>query len=343
VIFIGTCGWSRLYQALPLRLRRGKSTLQAYTESFPVVEVNSSFYRFHKTATYQSWRKETPEDFEFTIKCHRSISHKARLKATEEALKGMDRRVEAAEACRARVLILQTSASLRAGEETMKEAAMFFESVERGGISLAWETRGESWEKEEARRPLKEVLQRYGIVHITDPFKLEPVSVSGFAYFRLHGLPGYNLGYTYANSQLLRLYELLKRYEEEAGKVYVLFNNYAMYRDAERLQTLHRNGELPPSPFGPYSIWWTLRTFEDWPATEDHLLKRCRRWRCWVDTARSVEIGVVLSRFRDKTYGGLEEAVEEAKGVWEETGYPTAEEVERQAQNHTAPEHDRGS
>jgi len=338
---IGACGWSRLYEAIPPSTRSGKSILQAYARLFPVVEINSSFYRFHKTETYQSWRNEVPESFEFTIKCHESISHKARLRATEESLKAMEKIAEAAEACGAKVLLLQTPASLRAGEETIEEAAAFFESVKKEGITLAWETRGESWEKEEARCALKEILERFEVIHVTDPFKLEPVFLSGFAYFRLHGLPSYNLNYTYTNNQLMHLSALLKQYEERAGRVYVLFNNYAMYRDAERFQALNREGELPPSPFGPRSVWWTLRTFEDWPTTKEQLLRRCGRWRCWVEPNRGVMLSTILQEFREKTYGGLEDVVEEAGTVWLETGYPNSEEVERKAHVHNVSRHNR--
>lgn len=64
-IKIGTCGWTRLYQAMPPLERREKSILQTYAEHYPVVEVNSSFYNFHQTTTYKKWREETPPDFEF--------------------------------------------------------------------------------------------------------------------------------------------------------------------------------------------------------------------------------------------------------------------------------------
>jgi uncharacterized protein YecE (DUF72 family) len=309
-------------------MRRGKSALRAYAEILHAAEVNSSFYQFHRTETYRGWRREVPEGFEFTIKCHRSISHEARLRATEEALENMRRLVEAAEAYSAKVLVLQTPASLGAGGENLREAEKFFEKVERGKAALAWETRGESWDSEEARRMLREVLERYEVVHVTDPFKLEPVTFSRLVYFRLHGLPGYNLRYTYTNAQLLQLHELLQGYEKEAGQVYVFFNNYAMYRDAERLQALHRDGKLPPSPFGPRSVWWALHSFEDWPTTKEQLLSRCGRWRCWVEPTRSVELSTILRRFREHQYRELEEAIEEAERVWEETSYPTAEEVE---------------
>lgn len=43
---------------------------------------------------------------------------------------------------------------------------------------------------------------------------------------------------------------------------------------------------------------------------------------------RCVNLGDILRRFREKTYGGLEEAVEEVERVWDETDYPSSEEVE---------------
>ena len=99
MIKIGTCGWARLYQAVPLSERKGKSILQAYAEHYPVVEVNSSFYNFHRIGTYRKWREETPPDFEFTLKCHQSISHEERLKPTDKALESLRDMVERSKAC----------------------------------------------------------------------------------------------------------------------------------------------------------------------------------------------------------------------------------------------------
>ena len=113
-IKIGTCGWARLYQAVPPSERQGKSSLQAYAQRYPVVEINSSFYNRHRIGTYKKWRKETSPDFEFTLKCHKSISHEQRLKPTDEALKSLRSMVERGKACRARILLIQTPGNLRA-------------------------------------------------------------------------------------------------------------------------------------------------------------------------------------------------------------------------------------
>jgi len=45
-------------------------------------------------------------------------------------------------------------------------------------------------------------------------------------------------------------------------------------------------------------------------------------------------LSTILQEFREKTYGGLEDVVEEAGTVWLETGYPNSEEVERKAHVH---------
>ncbi len=281
-IKIGTCGWARLYQAVSPSEGEGKSTLQTYAQHYPVVEVNSSFYNFHRISTYKKWREKTHPDFQFTLKCHQSISHKERLKPTDKALKSLRQMVERGKACGARVLLIQTPGSLRAEEDVFHDADRLFERAEREKMALAWETRGKSWVKEEAQQKLAKLLDKHKLVHVTDPLKHDPVFVTDVAYFRLHGLPGYNLRYTYTNHELQELYNKLEAYEDEVETVYVFFNNYAMYRDAQRLLALHRTGKLPPSPFGAKSVAWTLRTFEDWPATKSELQEECRRWYCWI-------------------------------------------------------------
>ncbi len=168
---------------------------------------------------------------------------------------------EAGKALGSRALLVQTPGSLEAGEGTFRDADGLFLKADVG-TQLAWETRGESWEEEGARRELARLLERHGVVHVTDPLKSGPVHITETAYFRLHCLPGYDLKYTYRNRELLRLHRLLEKYEEGVNTVYAFFNNYTMYRDAERLLALHEDGELPPSPFVPRAVSYALRAFE---------------------------------------------------------------------------------
>ncbi len=248
------------------------------------------------------------------------------MRPTERALEAMGRMYEAAEACDARILLLQTPASLKPSKEVFRAVNDFFEAVSRKDLQLVWETRGSAWEKPDARIQLRDLLERFGIVHVTDPLKLMPVVIGDVAYFRLHGLPGYNLRYSYTNAELQELHRRLEVLDAE--RIYVFFNNYAMYRDAYRFSILLREGELPPSPFGPESISWALRGFDGWPASRDELLQRCGRWRCWVKPSKAVPLEHILRHLKNRTYSSVKELVEEAEGVWRELDYPSAEEVE---------------
>jgi uncharacterized protein YecE (DUF72 family) len=50
------------------------------------IEINGSFYALQKPASYQKWRDETPEDFVFSVKGSRFITHMKRLADCAEAL-----------------------------------------------------------------------------------------------------------------------------------------------------------------------------------------------------------------------------------------------------------------
>ncbi len=316
---VGTCGWTRVYQAFPKS--EGESLLQSYARHFPVVEINSSYYKYHKVSTYKKWKEETPDGFEFTVKCHKFISQRPKLEPTGEMLRSFQRVVEGAKACNAKAILIQTPKSLRATDEVLNKAEEFFKSIDPRGIPVVWETRGESWEKNESRRKLALMLEKCGITHVTDLLKIDPAFVEDIAYFRLHGLPGYNLKYTYANSELRRLYEKAREYDGKVKTVYIFFNNYAMYRDAERFMHLMRSGELPPSPFGPKSVFYALRPFRGWPITKEMLLERCGGWFVWVKPNKSVKLREILKHISSREYADLDDLENEVKKIWGRIGF----------------------
>jgi uncharacterized protein YecE (DUF72 family) len=155
-------------------------------------------------------------------------------------------------------------------------------------MTLAWKTRGKSSMDKEARRKLTRLLHKHKIVHVTHLLKHDPVFFTDIKYFRLHGLFGYNLKYAHTNCELRQLCGKLKACEDEVEIVYIFFNNYATYRDAQRLLPLHRTRKIPASPFGAKTVAWTIRTFEDWPATKNELLEKCGGWHPWAASNKSV-------------------------------------------------------
>jgi uncharacterized protein YecE (DUF72 family) len=60
-----------------------KNMLSYYGERLNAVEINNTFYRLPKASVLESWAQQVPEDFRFSIKASRRITHFTRLK--EEA------------------------------------------------------------------------------------------------------------------------------------------------------------------------------------------------------------------------------------------------------------------
>lgn len=85
-ILIGTSGWTYsswrgTFYSEYLPSRR---YLEFYAQEFPTAEVNYSFYHLLKPATYEKWAGQVPEEFVFSVKASRLISHTKRLKDVEE-------------------------------------------------------------------------------------------------------------------------------------------------------------------------------------------------------------------------------------------------------------------
>ena len=85
-IRIGTSGWS--YDAwrgplYPAKLPK-KNWLRYYATQFSSAEINSSFYRTPTLAAVKSWHQDTPNDFKFSWKASKFMTHWKRLLPTCE-------------------------------------------------------------------------------------------------------------------------------------------------------------------------------------------------------------------------------------------------------------------
>jgi uncharacterized protein YecE (DUF72 family) len=71
---IGTAGWS-----IPAAEREAFPTegshLERYAARFNAAEINSSFYRPHRRTTYERWAASVGDDFRFSVKLPKTISH----------------------------------------------------------------------------------------------------------------------------------------------------------------------------------------------------------------------------------------------------------------------------
>jgi uncharacterized protein YecE (DUF72 family) len=81
-LYVGTSGYS--YKEwkgnfYPKDLA-AQEMLAYYARKLPAVEINNTFYRLPRADVIENWGKQVPEDFRFSIKASRRITHVRRLK-----------------------------------------------------------------------------------------------------------------------------------------------------------------------------------------------------------------------------------------------------------------------
>jgi uncharacterized protein YecE (DUF72 family) len=84
-IWIGCSGWSYPDWAGPFYPEgmAAADHLRWYADRFPIVEVDSTFYRVPSKGMVQGWREKTPSGFRFALKVPQVITHQKQLRDCE--------------------------------------------------------------------------------------------------------------------------------------------------------------------------------------------------------------------------------------------------------------------
>ena len=231
-IRLGCAGWSLPRAAWPAFPSDG-THLQRFAQQFSAVEINSSFYRSHRPATYRKWAASVPEGFGFCVKVPRQITHEQRLRDCGAALEGfLDEATELGD--KLGCLLLQLPPSL--GFERAV-AGDFFEALrERYAGQLALEPRHASW------LDADELLERWRIARVAaDPSPIaggdQPGGWSGMRYYRLHGSPRIYHS-VYSTEWLERLADELRRCVQSGVPCWCIFDNTASGAAVDNALTL---------------------------------------------------------------------------------------------------------
>lgn len=222
-IKVGCAGWS-LPRALWPEFPAAGTHLQRYAARLNAVEINSSFYRPHQEATYARWAASVPDNFRFSVKLPKTITHQQRLVDCAGLLDTFLGQVNGLGE-RLGCLLVQLPPSLAFEAGTVTD---FLRALrERHGGPVALEPRHASWFSAPAN-PLLDAWQ-VGRV-LADPVVHEagriPGGFAGLVYVRLHGSPRmYYSAYDRAvlDALIIRL-ELAAR---SGANVWCLFDNTA--------------------------------------------------------------------------------------------------------------------
>lgn len=222
--YIGTAGWG-IPRAEQAHFPPGDSQLERYAKVFPAVEINSTFYRSHRAATFERWAATVPRAFRFSVKLPRTITHDRRLTGSGKLL---DAFLEDLAPLRDRLgcLLVQLPPSLTFDARV---ARAFFKALrKRSDRNVAVEPRHVSWFEGRAEK----LLDEFRIARVAaDPPRAEvdgePGGWSGLAYFRLHGSPRMYYS-SYEGDVLDALAVKLRHLKKRRVTAWCIFDNTAL-------------------------------------------------------------------------------------------------------------------
>jgi uncharacterized protein YecE (DUF72 family) len=202
------------------------SHLERYGAILNAVEINSSFYRPHRTATYERWAVSVPEDFRFAVKIPKSITHERRFKDVGDLL---DRFLAEVSGLGPKLgpLLVQLPPSLT----FQPGVADGFLSELRNRVegSIVCEPRHASWFTPEVEALLTELrIARVAADPAPVPRADEPGGWRGLSYYRLHGSP--RIYYSaYSAEYLAAIAEVLTRDAAADIETWCIFDNTAAF------------------------------------------------------------------------------------------------------------------
>ncbi|MBZ9709973.1 DUF72 domain-containing protein [Mesorhizobium sp. ESP7-2] len=251
--FIGTAGWG-----IPTRCKNDfpqpGSHLERYARHFPVVEIDTSFYKPHRRETYERWARAVPEHFRFAVKVPKAITHERRLvDCGDDLLESFLRQVEGLGA-KLSVLLVQLPPSLPFEPDV---ASGFFDMLStRTQTRLVCEPRHPNWFEPDAEALLaNRRIARVAADPTPVPAAAAPGGWPGLAYFRWHGAP--RVYYSdYDDESLDRFSRQMEEEAASGAEVWGIFDNTAaghalgnaLKVDATMAQTLE--GQRPLCPAG---------------------------------------------------------------------------------------------
>ena len=235
------CGTSGLNLPVPISKYpgefMGKSRLNYYSHLYNSIEINSIFYKLPGDKTVIKWAESVPDDFQFTFKISKTITHAKSLNFSANDLEVFLRTAENIgnkKGC----LLAQFPPSLNIDNlnQLQKLVEALAEATQNAGWKIAMEFRNASWYEKEVYELLNEF--EIGIVLHDIPTSATPFDVvsGNFVYLRFHGPePRYRGDYT--DDYLKGYAQRIKGWISENKMVYAYFNN-TVGPAVKNLQTL---------------------------------------------------------------------------------------------------------
>lgn len=225
-------------QYLPIEFQ-DKSRLTYYATLFNSLEINSSFYKVPQASTVKKWADSVPEDFKFTFKLWRGITHTPELSFDKEDVKHFLKTIHQTGEKKGSLLVQFPPSIVQ--KTYIPKLTWLLDTIRKADPEKSWdlavEFRHASWYRETTYNLLNEF--NASLVLHDKPGSASPMIEmnTDFMYLRFHGPKGDYKG-GYEDSFLTEYSSYIDEWRKEGKTVYVYFNNTA--GDAIRnLQTLN--------------------------------------------------------------------------------------------------------
>ncbi|WP_433293790.1 DUF72 domain-containing protein [Actinoplanes sp. CA-030573] len=236
-VHVGTSGWGYGHWdgVLYPPGTRPPGRLEHYVRRFRTVELNASFYRWPRTATFAGWQRRLPPGFQMSVKAPRGLTHARKLYAPEEWITRITAGLHELGDKRG-VFLVQLAPQQQRDDARLE----YFLDLLPGWVRTrtAVEFRHPSWHDD----PVYDLLERRGVAYCVMSGARLPCVLRATApvvYLRMHGPDDEHLyAGSYARDSLAWWADRIGEWTGQGREVYVYFNNDGegnAVRDAETL------------------------------------------------------------------------------------------------------------
>ncbi len=195
--------------------------LEYYSKHFPTIELNVTFHRLPERETFAKWYLSTPEDFVFSLKGSRFITHVKKLKDCEEPIEAFFSRASLLKE-KLGVILWQLPPTFNLDLNRFKK---FLEILRPYRMRNTFELRNKTWINKKVIDLLEKENAALCMADYPEFLNKLPLTAD-FAYIRRHGKDGsYATSY---NTELLKEdAKRIKAYLRQKKDVFIYFNNDA--------------------------------------------------------------------------------------------------------------------
>jgi len=234
--YIGTSGWHYDHWRglfYPKELPSDKM-LEFYSRVFSTVEINNTFYKLVDKKVYQLWKDSTPDEFIFSVKASRLITHYQKLKNVSSSLKKfLSNTKYLGNKLGPYLFLLPSNFGLN-----YARLESFLKQLPKGSSTI--EFRDISWLEEDIYLLLKDYKCAFCIYEFGDIISPHVITTD-FVYVRLHGPSGPYSG-RYSKKSLSEWASKILRWNQMNKDVFVYFDNdekgYAPINASELIEML---------------------------------------------------------------------------------------------------------